>query len=78
MNSSADILADWKNQRFVVADNIIIGYSEIVIILCDITFWNNNYNALAEWCDAHGVKLAGMTVELDTQEQLTLFCLRWA
>jgi hypothetical protein len=46
-------------------------------VLCDIKYWNDHYNQLAEWCLLYGGRVSGMTVELDTHEQLSLFCLRW-
>ncbi len=72
-----DILADWKTERFIIADQTQHGYDDIIIVLCDIKYWNDHYNQLAEWCLLYGGRVSGMTVELDTHEQLSLFCLRW-
>lgn len=75
--TGVDILADWKTERFIIADQTMHGYDNIIIVLCDIRFWNENYEGLAQWCRDYGGILTGMTVELDTHEQLTAFCLRW-
>ncbi len=72
-----DILADWKTQKFIVADRTDHGYNNIIIILCDIWYWTEHIDDLIVWCQKHDAKQAGMTVELRTQEQLTMFLLRW-
>jgi hypothetical protein len=74
--STDDILADWKTQRFVVIDAWQPD-TGVLIILCDITFWDQHYADLSQWCQDHEAKLAGMTVELPGTELLTAFCLRW-
>lgn len=76
--SGRNILTDWQKQRFVICNQEGQGYPGIIIVLCDITFWNVNFDALFDWCKTYDAKLAGMTVELTTQEQLSLFCLRWS
>ena len=75
--SERDILADWKTERFIIADQTEYGYDNIIIVLCDITFWDVHYDDLAQWCLDYDATLAGMTVELSNQQQLTAFCLRW-
>ena len=72
-----DILADWKTQKFIVADRTEHGYDSIIIILCDIWYWTEHIDDLIVWCQKHNAITAGMTVELRTQEQLTMFLLRW-
>jgi hypothetical protein len=73
-----DIFADWKKERFIIADQTDYGYDTIIIVLCDITFWSDHIDDLIFWCRENNAITAGMTVELRSQEQLTLFCLRWA
>lgn len=72
-----DILAEWKSNRFVIADGIFTDQPGILIILCDISFWTQHYADLTQWCQDHEVQRAGMTVTLSDPEQLTAFCLRW-
>jgi hypothetical protein len=72
-----DILAEWKSNRFVIADGIFTDHPGILIILCDISFWTQHYADLTQWCQDHEVQRAGMTVTLSDPEQLTAFCLRW-
>ena len=74
---NGDILADWKTEKFIVTDQTDHGYENIIIILCDITYWLDHVDDLVVWCQRHGAKQAGITVELRTQEQLTMFLLRW-
>jgi hypothetical protein len=74
--SNDDILAEWKTERFVIVD-VETDHLDILIVLCDITFWTRHYADLNRWCQDHEVKLAGMTVELPGPELLTAFCLRW-
>ena len=77
-NPGVDVLADWKTQRFVVADQTVHGYDNVIIVLCDIAYWTDYYDELSIWCNEHNARLAGVTIELHTQEQLTMFLLRWA
>lgn len=72
-----DILAEWKTNRFLIADGIFTDQPGILIVLCDITFWTQHYADLNQWCQDHEVQQAGMTVTLSDPEQLTAFCLRW-
>ena len=72
-----DILAAWKTERFIIADQTMHGYDNIIIVLCDIEFWSVYYDQLAQWCKLYGTRMSGMTVELYTQEQLSAFLLRW-
>lgn len=75
-----DIFADWKKQRFIVAD----GYAYLdqypnghLIILTDFKFWTEHIEELVEWCEQYNVKHSGMTLELPNDELLTIFSLRW-
>lgn len=71
------MLADSKTQKFIVTDCTDHGYNNIIIILCDITYWCHHVDDLVVWCQRHGAIKAGITVELRTPEQLTMFMLRW-
>jgi hypothetical protein len=75
--SAQDIFADWKTERFVVADQTEYGYDNIIIVLCDINFWSDHIDELIVWCRENNAITAGMTVELRLPEQLTAFLLRW-
>ncbi len=73
-----DILADWKNNRFI---RVIYDESNVMclhlIVLTDIGFWAENADNLKSWCEEYGCEQVGMTVEIPTDELYTLFCLRW-
>ena len=77
MNPHDDILAEWKTNRFIIVDDPLTDHPGPLIVLCDVAFWNQNYIDLNQWCQDHQVQLAGMTVALETDQQLTAFCLRW-
>ena len=67
------------NERFVVADPEVCVSLGIpfIVMLADISFWGQHYDALKEWCDRYNGKLQGMTVELPDEHTLTAFALRW-
>ena len=76
-----DIFAEWKKNRFIVADQALIEdvyEGKHLIVLTDIMYWAERAEELAQWCADVGCRTSGMTVELDTDEQLTAFTLRWA
>ena len=75
-----DIFADWKNQRFAVAPQY--SFSDYnckhLIVLTDLRFWTLASDDLDRWCEENNCKTKGMTVEIPSDRELTLFCLRWA
>jgi len=77
-----DVFADWKDKKFVVSPNYItetfISGGGHIIVLTDVTYWNNNYHLLQDWCTENQSKIAGMTVEVPDEQRLMLFALRWA
>lgn len=74
---STDIFDSWKKNKFVQVDFELLGRPDILIVLTDIAFWSSHCDELDEWCRANGGTIAGMTVEFETLEQLTLFTLKW-
>lgn len=82
MLTNKDIFADWKNMRFIVAPNYTFRDDKInfkhLIILTDIKFWALASDDLDCWCEENNCKTKGMTVEIPSDRELTLFCLRWA
>lgn len=73
-----DIFADWKNRRFVVVDYELMPELDIVVVLSDLSFWAPRVNELKDWCKDNGGEISGLTVSFKTQEQLTMFALRWS
>ena len=49
-----------------------------IVMLADLGFWVNQYDALKEWCEQNNCKFMGMTVELPNSATLTAFALRWS
>jgi hypothetical protein len=73
-----DIMQDWKDRRFVVADRAL-GFEDTVVVLTDYRYWANHVDELIEWCRATpGITNEGMTVVCQTEQSLTLFLLRWS
>lgn len=76
---SEDILADWKRNRFIVADSSLTDTEKHLIILTDIKYWAEHVDELVEWCEKNrGVTTSGMTVEIDNDKTLTHFILKWS
>ena len=75
-----DILAHWKTSRFVIAPDYIVADLDTLhlIVLSDFGFWSEHVDQLLEWCQTHGAKISGMTVEIPTDELLSMFVLRWS
>ena len=73
-----DIMHEYKEQKFVIADSKLIDMEDSnLIVLSDITYWNDNYDALIDWCEPLGAEVRGMTVTC-SDAVVTAFVLRWA
>ena len=73
-----DIMQEYKEQRFVIADSTLIDLPDSnLIVLSDIGFWNDHYEALIEWCEPIGAEVRGMTVTC-SDAVVTAFVLRWS
>lgn len=81
--TDADIFADWKTRRFVIADQPARDYlgddpPGHLIILTNFKFWADHVDQLIEWCNQHALTPnRGVTLEIPTDELLTAFVLRW-
>lgn len=76
---SEDILADWKRNRFIVADPLLTPTDKHLLILTDIKYWAEHADELKEWCKhTPNVRTQGMTVEISDDKTLTHFILRWS
>jgi hypothetical protein len=74
---SEDLFASWKDKKFVVAESYLHGGPGHLIILTDYTYWVLHINELQSWCSQNNAKLEGMTVTLPTDNDLTIFLLKW-
>ena len=72
-----DIFDKWKNNRFVVVPHELLDHDESLIVLTDVSYWNDNFELLKDWCDENDCEQAGMTVKPSNTRALTMFCLRW-
>lgn len=76
-------LLDGANGRKFIAsgpfDNEMPYY---YIVIADIGYWMKNENDIYAWMDENlprgRLHQTGMTLALDTEEQVTAFLLRWA
>ena len=73
-----DIFEKWKNNRFIVVPHELLDHNESLIVLTDVSYWNDNFELLKDWCDENNCEQSGMTVKPSNTHALTLFCLRWA
>lgn len=71
-----DIMKEYKNNRFVIAPQEIMG--KTIAVLCDIEYWNTHYEELKDWCDEHCCETQGMTVDIPNDHALTMWMLRWS
>ena len=67
-------------QRFIVAEPEVCESLGVpfIVMLSDMWFWNDNYDALKDWCKNNNSEVLGMTVELPDAKTLTVFALRWS
>lgn len=72
------ILAEWKRNKFIVADYALTSDAKHLIVLTDIKFWAENADALVDWCKKNPrARTQGMIVEIDDDRTLTHFIMRW-
>jgi len=74
---SKDILAHWKETRFIIAPDDLVEDEVILIVLSDYRYWADHQDALSVWCQQHNAQVQGMTVVLPDEATLTAFVLRW-
>ena len=73
-----DLFAEWKRNKFIVADYALTDSAKHLIVLTDIKFWAENVDMLEEWCKKNPrARTQGMTVEIDDDRTLTYFIMRW-
>ena len=66
-----------KGRRFAVAP-AVLGFG-LIVILSDFVYWAGQVEALMAWCEQqHQVKIVGMTVEFEREQELLLFILKWS
>lgn len=72
-----DIMEDWKKHHFVIVEAALIDITDAnLVILTDVTYWNDHYDELQSWCLDYEAEVRGMTVTM-SDPALTAFCLRW-
>ena len=80
VDMSSNIMANWKSSRFVIASDHVLACLDTLhlIVLTDMQFWSEHAAQLTQWCQTHDAKVAGMTVEIPTEELVNMFVLRWS
>lgn len=74
-----DVMAEFKNVRFVVAPaDLLENPGEHVVILSDFEYWNDHYDELQDWVKQNNGFVQGMGLTLPDAPTLTAFCLRWS
>lgn len=74
-----DVMAEFKNRRFVVAPaDLLENPGEHVVILSDFEYWNDHYDELQDWVKQNNGFIQGMGLTLPDAPTLTAFCLRWS
>lgn len=82
--TATDIFANWKNRRFVIADQPARDFlgddpPGHLVIFTDFKFWADHVDQLISWCEQHALAPNGrMTLEIPTDQLLTAFVLRWS
>ena len=79
--STDDLLASWKENKFIVVESMLIeDYTNTphLIVLTNISYWADNSDALTEWCTEYKCRFEGMTVVIPDEQTLGLFVLRWS
>lgn len=66
--------------RFIVVGPAVAQSfgTQVIIMLSDLGYWNENFDALQTWCDLNGAEQLGMTVNIPSESVLTAFLLRWS
>ena len=77
-HTSQDIFADWKQNRFILADKSLHENKGQLIILTDFGYWAEHLQELIEWCQENGGEVNGSTVLFHTEQEITAFVLRWS
>jgi hypothetical protein len=74
---SNDVFEEWKRNRFVIVDPVLVDDKERLIILTDYIFWADHTDELLDWCEKYGANNQGMTVLFPDEQTLTTFVLKW-
>ena len=76
------ILDGANGRRFIASGPFDYEMPYHYLVIADISYWLNNEPEIYAWMDDNlprgRLHQQGMTVELETEEQVTAFCLRWA
>lgn len=76
------ILDGANGRRFIASGPFDHEMPYHYLVIADISYWLNNEPEIYVWMEENlprgRLHQQGMTLELETEEQVTAFCLRWA
>jgi hypothetical protein len=77
---SDDIFADWKTEKFIVAESYLTSdlTDKILVVMTDFKYWTEYADECLAWCKQYGCEVKGMTIEIPDEETLLLFRLKWS
>ena len=76
--TTEDIMAEFKNKKFVVVSEPLLDKDEYLVILTDIPYWADHEKELDNWCNQNGVSNQGMCLAFPDSKTMTLFTLKWS
>jgi hypothetical protein len=69
-------LSQMRDEKLIVSEQQNGNY--YTVFLSSYDFWTEHYDELCEWSQQYsGIKVLGMTVQIDSEELLTVFLLKW-
>lgn len=76
--TTADIMAEFKNKKFVVVSEPLLDKDEYLVILTDMPYWADHETELDNWCKQNDVTIQGMCLAFPDPKTMTLFTLKWS
>lgn len=55
----------------------IVNQENQIILLSDLHFWMYHIHELDLWCEVNGCSRSGTAILYNTQEDLTMFAIKW-
>ena len=64
-------------QRFIIAP-VELTDGDRLVVLSDIGFWADNFDAIEKWCEPRNAEVQGATIVFGDEPTLLEFVLRWS
>ncbi len=78
-----DVMKPFKENKFVVFDHSdeLFEFDDTKykyrVIFGDISYWHDHHDNIKDWCRQNECRLVGISIDIPTDDLLTLFRLRW-